>query len=80
MGKLPILSGKEIISALKRAGFEEKRQTGSHVHLVGIHQQRREKTLVTVPLHGNKEVLPKTLLSILRQAGLTRGEFEKLLS
>ena len=79
MAKLPVRSGKEIIAALKRAGFEEKRQTGSHVQLVGIHKQTQQKTLVTVPLHGNKEVLPKTLLSILRQAGLTREEFEKLL-
>jgi len=79
MAKLPVLSGKEIISALKRAGFEEKRQTGSHVHLVGVHKQTKQKTLVTVPLHGSKEVVPKTLLSILRQAGLTRDDFEKLL-
>lgn len=78
MSKLPVLSGKEVIAALKRAGFEEKRQTGSHVHLIGLHKQTQQKTLVTVPLHGSKEILPKTLLSILRQAGLTREEFEKL--
>ncbi len=79
MARLPIVSGKEVISALKRAGFEEKRQKGSHVHLVGLNQQTQKRTIVTVPLHGNKEILPRTLLSILKQAGLSREEFQELL-
>lgn len=35
---------------------------------------------VTVPLHGSKEILPSTLLSIIRQAGMIKEEFVELLS
>ncbi|MBI4451597.1 type II toxin-antitoxin system HicA family toxin [Candidatus Woesearchaeota archaeon] len=52
-----------------------KRQTGSHVHLIGMNKQTGQRTLVTVPFHGKKEVLPKTFLSVLRQAGMSRDEF-----
>jgi predicted RNA binding protein YcfA (HicA-like mRNA interferase family) len=31
--KLPVLSGEELIKALKKAGFEVVRQRGSHVSL-----------------------------------------------
>jgi predicted RNA binding protein YcfA (HicA-like mRNA interferase family) len=33
MPKLPVISGKEMVSALKKAGFAEVRQKGSHVSL-----------------------------------------------
>lgn len=73
MMKLPTLSGKEIISILLKEGFEIKRQKGSHVTL---YKKTPERGLyVTVPLHGNKEILPGTLLSIIRQSGLSKEEF-----
>lgn len=78
MAKLPILTGREIIRVLERKGFERRNQTGSHVQLVGI-DQNNQKHLVTVPDHGGKEIPVGTLLSILRQAGLSREEFMKLL-
>jgi len=33
MSKLPSLTGKEIISALKKTGFVVERQRGSHIFL-----------------------------------------------
>jgi predicted RNA binding protein YcfA (HicA-like mRNA interferase family) len=67
--KLPRnLSGPEVIKALQRLGFERVRQKGSHVRL------RHLSKKVTVPLH--KELLPKTLESILNQAQLS---IEKLM-
>ncbi len=77
MPRLPILSGREIIKALQRAGFEIRNQTGSHVQMVGIIENT--KKLVTVPNHGNQEIPIGTVLSILRQSGLTREEFIKLI-
>ena len=77
MAKLPILTGREIIKALQRAGFTIRNQTGSHVHLLGIDKEGN-KHLVTVPDHGNKEIPIGTLLSIIRQSGLSRDEFLKL--
>ena len=75
--KLPTLSGKEVISLLEKEGFIIKRQKGSHVIL---YKKTPEKGLyVTVPLHGNTEILPGTLLSIIRQAGMSKEEFILLL-
>jgi predicted RNA binding protein YcfA (HicA-like mRNA interferase family) len=65
--KLPRdLSGDEVCRALKRLGFEFIRQTGSHCHYEkhGLHP--------CVPMH--REIKPKTLQSILRQANITLEE------
>ena len=73
MMKLPTLSGKEVISILQKEGFSIKRQKGSHLTL---YKRTPEKGLyATVPLHGNKEILPSTLLSIIRQTGMSKEEF-----
>ena len=75
MPKLPVVSGREIVKALKRAGFEVLRQRGSHVVMI----RRSDKRVAVVPVHGGKDVLPETLRAILRQAGLTPEEFKRLL-
>ena len=75
MPKLPVLSGRKLIKALSKTGFTEKRQKGSHVILEKFIDDKR-KCLV-VPNH--KEVDKGTLVEIIRQAGLTRKEFLKLL-
>mgnify|MGYP001591863836 CR=1 FL=1 len=73
MAKLPTVSGKEVISAFQKRGFAVKRQKGSHVTL---YKNKDGKNLyVTVPLHSNRELFPSVLLSIIRQAGMTRDEF-----
>ena len=76
MPKLPVLSGHEIIKALGKVGFVPIGQKGSHIIL--IKQVAEGKKGVVVPNH--KEVDVGTLLEIIRQAGLKREEFEKLLS
>ncbi len=59
--KLPRdLSGQRVVQALKRLGFIEERQEGSHIRLM------RGPLRVTVPAH--RVLAPKTLQSILRQA------------
>jgi len=63
------------VKALKKAGFESKHQKGSHVILVK--ETGKDKISTVVPLH--KEVDKGTLLEIIRQAGLKRNEFLKLL-
>jgi predicted RNA binding protein YcfA (HicA-like mRNA interferase family) len=62
--KLPRdLSGADVIRALERAGFVVLRQSGSHVRL------GKNEVRVTVPNH--KTIAPGTLISILKQAGLS---------
>ena len=73
--KLPVLSGRDVIKILKKLGFEEKRQKGSHIILAKETEQG--KKAVVVPNH--KEIDKGTLLEIIRQAGLTREDFLNLL-
>ncbi|RJP31401.1 MAG: type II toxin-antitoxin system HicA family toxin [Candidatus Omnitrophota bacterium] len=72
MGKLRILSGKEVCSILKNHGFEEIRQRGSHV----VMQKKLSQGTITVPVPDHDEIRMGTLQSIIRQSGLPRSEFE----
>ena len=74
MSRLPRATPREVVAALRRAGFEEVRQRGSHLHL--YHPDR--DTLMTVSMHRGT-LKPKTLTSILKQAGLTAEELRELL-
>ncbi|MCX8492392.1 MAG: type II toxin-antitoxin system HicA family toxin [Cyclobacteriaceae bacterium] len=75
MPKLPVLSGKEIIKALAKMGFEEIRQKGSHVILKK--QKATGEAGCVVPLH--KEVALGTLKGILKQASVSVEEFINVL-
>jgi len=73
--RLPVLSSKEVIKALKKAGFYVHHQKGSHVSL------RREgppPNRIVVPDH--KELKTGMLRAIIRQAGLNVDEFMELLN
>jgi len=61
------VNGPEAVRALRRLGFTVIRQDGSHLRL------GRGPLKVTVPNHN--PILPKTLQSILRQAGVSLEEF-----
>ncbi len=72
MTRLSILSGKAIVKALAKVGYQETRQRGSHMRLACP-----GKTLITVP---NYKVVGRGLLKkILRDAELSAEEFMKLL-
>ena len=63
---------REVLAKLKRAGFEQRRQSGSHVVL--RHSDGRQ---TYVAMH-TKDVPLGTLRAILKQADLTLEEFKKL--
>lgn len=74
MPKLPVLSGREVIRALQKVGFLIHHQTGSHVILK---QTDLPHLRLSVPDH---KVIKRGLLrAIIREAGLTREQFELLL-
>ena len=75
MPRLPVLSGKELVTALKKAGFVEVRQKGSHVSMQKITRDKTYKTVV--PLH--KELAKGTLLDILHQTGMSRDDLFEIL-
>jgi predicted RNA binding protein YcfA (HicA-like mRNA interferase family) len=67
MPKRPVVSGAQVIRALKRLGFRQVRQRGSHVVM------RKGHSGCTVPVP--REVRAGTLATILRQAGVQPGAF-----
>ncbi|HEV8072591.1 MAG TPA: type II toxin-antitoxin system HicA family toxin [Opitutaceae bacterium] len=70
--KLPRdVNGSDAVRALRRLGFQERRQTGSHVIL------RREARTVVVPMH--KPIKPGTLRGLIEQAGVTLETFRDAL-
>ena len=71
--KLAQVSGDELVRALKRLGFVERRREGSHVHLKRAADNRR----LTVPVHRGKTIPPGTLRAILRDADLTIDELNE---
>jgi len=73
--KLPRISGQKILHALGKAGFEEVHIRGSHHYLYHSMKDR----IVTVPVHSQKIIAPKTLKSILEQADISVDDFIRLL-
>lgn len=65
------VSGRAAVRALMKLGFVQVRQRGSHVVL------RKGDRGCVVPMHD--ELAAGTLRGILRQAGVTLAEFEKVL-
>ena len=73
MTKLPEISWKDAVKALEKSGFVFDRQKGSH--MVYYHPETQATTIV--PKHS---VIKKgTLAQILKQAGLTREDFFRLI-
>jgi len=73
--KLPVLSGKEVIKALSKIGFEHVRTKGSHAIL----NKQTDKGKVTIPVPLHKELAKGTLKSIMNRAELSLEELLGLL-
>jgi predicted RNA binding protein YcfA (HicA-like mRNA interferase family) len=73
LGKLRVLSGKEVCAILDRHGYAEVRRRGSHMVMQRV---SGDGNTTTVPVPDHKEVKKGTLRSIIRQSGVPRSEFE----
>ncbi|NHZ71737.1 MAG: addiction module toxin, HicA family [Aquificales bacterium] len=73
--KLQRVKPRQLVRALKKAGFVEQRQRGSHLRMY----RETDKRLVIVPMHKGKDVPTGTLRGILRDADITPDEFLELL-
>jgi predicted RNA binding protein YcfA (HicA-like mRNA interferase family) len=73
MGRLRVLSGREVCRILQQHGYVEVRRRGSHI----VMQRRTDAGSVTVPIPDHRELAIGTLLSIIRQSGVARAEFEE---
>ena len=68
------LTGKELIRALKKVGFEVVRIQGSHHRL-----RHSDSRVTTVPIHAGETIGPGLLGQILRDCDLTHEQLEDLL-
>jgi predicted RNA binding protein YcfA (HicA-like mRNA interferase family) len=68
------VTGREAIAAFEKAGFSVRRVKGSH-HIMSKPGYRY---ILTVPVHGSRALATGTLLSLIKDAGLSREEFYTL--
>jgi predicted RNA binding protein YcfA (HicA-like mRNA interferase family) len=73
-GKLPALTGAEVIQVLERSGFLVLRIRGSHHFL--RHGDGRQ---TVIPVHAGETIGPGLMSKILRDIGLDREQFRGLL-
>jgi predicted RNA binding protein YcfA (HicA-like mRNA interferase family) len=69
--KLPVINGAELVRIFERAGWQNLRQTGSHVRM------ERAGEHVTIPLH--KPLRRGTLSALLDAAGISPDDLRRLL-
>lgn len=74
MSNLPRISGRATVKALRKIGYSQDRQRGSHIIMRQATYPHRR---IVVPDHH--EVAKGTLRAIIKQVGLTVDEFKTLL-
>ncbi|MDD4933528.1 MAG: type II toxin-antitoxin system HicA family toxin [Methylacidiphilaceae bacterium] len=68
----PKLSGREVVQAFTKGGWQMVRQRGSHMILV------KEGHMATLSVPDHREVAKGTLRSLIRSSGLTVEQFAAL--
>ncbi len=71
-GQMPKLSGRAVVKAFGRDGWQVARQKGSHIILV------KEGSWATLSVPDHREIAPGTLRSLIRASGLTVDQFAAL--
>lgn len=74
MTRLPRITGREVVAALRKAGFEAARIKGSHHFL-----RHADGRGTVVPVHARETIGPGLLAAILRDCEIDRDDFAALL-
>ena len=74
MPKIKPLSSQRLIKILEKIGFKIIRQKGSHVIMINDRGTR-----IVIPVHPGKDVKPGLIRAIIKEAGLSREEFFRIL-
>lgn len=75
MSKYSAITGKSLVLALRKLGFDVKRIKGSHHFL-----RHPDGRTTVIPVHSGESLGPGLLAKILRDVEKTRDELEELLS
>jgi predicted RNA binding protein YcfA (HicA-like mRNA interferase family) len=70
VGNIPVLKPAEVAAILRKLGFVEVRQRGSHKQF--RHSSGR---CTTVPFHSGRDIAPTLLRQIAKDIGITISEF-----
>ncbi len=73
MPKISPISGKKLIKILKKQGFIQVRQKGSHIRLE--HPDGRK---TSIPLHAGENIGKGLLSKILKDVNITYEQFKKV--
>jgi len=73
--KISPLDSKKLIKTLQKTGFKIIRQKGSHLIMMDD-----RKTRIVLPVHPGKDIKPQLIRAIIKEAGLSRTDFFKLLN
>lgn len=73
MSTLPSVTPANLIKIVRKFGFIEQKQKGSHLHLKRIGDNKR----ITIPIHKGRDIPKGTLTAILKDAGISIEEFIK---
>ncbi len=68
-----MLKSKQVVKALLLLGFEEVRQSGSHIFF-----SHKDGRTTVVPLHGGEDVGRGLLRQILREINVTPEDFSTI--
>lgn len=71
MPDLPAVTGNQAIRAFERFGFAVSRINGSH-HVM---TKPGHRFILSIPVHGNDNLKPGTLRSLIKAAGIRVEEF-----
>ena len=63
------ISGKKLCKIVEKIGWRLNRVKGSHQ----IYTKENSSVILVIPVHGNRDLPPGTLKSILRDTGLTEN-------
>ncbi|MBW4690656.1 MAG: type II toxin-antitoxin system HicA family toxin [Lyngbya sp. HA4199-MV5] len=66
------VSGKAFCKIVERRGWQLKRTTGSHK----IYAREGSITILSIPVHSNRDLPIGTLKSLLKDAGLTDRDLD----
>ena len=72
MTQYPSLTGKQLVSLLKKKGFLSIRQKGSHMFI-----QHPDGRATVVPVHSDETIGPGLLTKILRNVEMTKDDLIK---
>jgi predicted RNA binding protein YcfA (HicA-like mRNA interferase family) len=69
MGKLGVVSGRELVKIFEKFGWSEIRRNSSHIIMT------KKGEIITLSIPDHEEVAKGTLRSLLRSSGITLEEF-----